>query len=137
MVSCEKTENPVTTQTILRALKVLEFEYCDYLFWRCDDAGRFKIFINCSDFFYWGTADAEPITDDNIGLLEETFREVQELKGNKWDADDAPLLFCARVREMRPQGAYYKHLDEDLHHLFNAVAPERDRDIFNPKEPGQ
>jgi hypothetical protein len=136
VVSYNEIEKPVSVETILRTLRVLEFEYCDALFWRADDVGGFKLFINCNDFFHWACADAEEITDDNVDLLEDTFKEVQELKG-KWDAHDAPLLFCARSRKMRPQGAFYKHLDTDLHHLFNAAGPDRDLDLFNPKEPGQ
>ncbi len=44
---------------------------------------------------------------------------------------DAPALFVARARKMRPQGAYYHSFHGSLVPLFDACGPERD-----PKDAG-
>jgi hypothetical protein len=125
----------LTTENIIRALKVTEFEYCDELWWRtknADGKSDLTLWINCSDIFYWGTSDAEKITNDNIDLLEQTVAEVQEIVG-QWDADEAFVLWVSRVRGLRPQGAYYKGIDPRLRPLFDVAGPERKIDLFNPQ----
>lgn len=82
--------------------------------------------VLCSDFFYWGCADMEDIeTEEDIDLLERCFQDTLSFGG---------YLYCARKREMRPQGAYYKHLPKNIWHLFDECGPERPTDIGNPKE---
>lgn len=122
-------------QIALRALRVTAFEYCDDLFWREDD-GILSVMVNCSDVFFWGCADAEELTVDNIDLFEATFTECQERFG-KYDATYASELFVARHRGTRPQGAYYKYLDPEWAKLFNAAGPERDTGVWNPLTPEQ
>lgn len=104
--------------TVLRALHVSGFEYTSHLWWREDDNGALRIFINCSDFFAWGGSDLEEITDESIELLESTVAECEAIVG-KYNADDAFLLWCARVRRRRPYSASYKALDPLLTHLFD------------------
>ena len=77
--------------------------------------------VLCNDFFFWGTADAEEITPETLAELEQSLKDG----GIK----DGMLLYCARRRNMRPQGAMYKYIDN--HELFN-VFPEREIDTLNP-----
>ena len=91
------------------------------LFWNSD----LEFFINCNDFFAWGCADAEPVqTPEDVGALERAFQDA---------GDDGPLLYCARRRGMRPQGAYYDHIEKEHWPLFDACGPEREVTFGNPK----
>jgi hypothetical protein len=45
-------------------------------------------------------------------------------------------LFCARVRKMRPQGAWYAYCPEAEWPLFDACGPERGVDAGNPYAQG-
>ncbi len=119
-----------------RALRLSEFDYTDMIWWRINEYGiqddKVHVFVNCNDFFHWACSDLEEITLDNIDLLESTIQECEEILGGKYRASDAFLLWCCRVREMRPQGAYYAHLDEELWDLFDAAGPEREPGFGDP-----
>lgn len=81
--------------------------------------------IACSDAFCWACADAENI---------ETDADIDDLAAAILDAgDDGPLLYCARRREMRPQGAMYDHIDKKNWPLFDACGPVREAGFGNPK----
>ncbi len=99
---------------------VAKYDGCDTIFW--NEALDFSVI--CNDAFWWGTADLEHITDENVSVLETAFKDGGEIWG--------PLLFCARMRKMRPQQAMYKHIDASLHPLFDACGPERKLDMGNP-----
>ena len=43
------------------------------------------------------------------------------------------LLYCARKRKMRPQGAMYKTIPKTLWHLFDVCGEEREMNMGNPK----
>ena len=86
--------------------------------------GELRFYANCNDFFYWGCADGEPISKDDLDLLESSINDSKDYNG--------VLLYCARKRKMRPQGAYYKHLEKDKV-LFDACGDEREIDIANPQ----
>ncbi len=131
----------MTLDMIVRILSI--FDSSGDFMWRTD--GQYapvSFFILCSDFFWWAVSDAEKITEDNLDLLETTFMELKQLgdalnkrTGSLYSADSfTGLLFCARVRKMRPQGAYYVHLPESLWSLFDACGPERPVDDLNPQE---
>jgi hypothetical protein len=98
------------------------------LWWRTDgEYAPVSFFAICNDQFRWGSADLEPITPDNVHLLEQAIancRAANPMTG----ACDATALFCSRARGMRPQGAYYQKLDKDLWPLFDAAGPPRDTD---------
>lgn len=81
------------------------------------------IFVNCGDVFWWGL-DTEQITPNNIEIFEQSFKDLPE--GNP------DLLFCARARKIRPQGALYKHFSPKEKELFNQAGPEREIDFGNP-----
>ena len=125
------SEALLSQDNIMRVLKLTGFEYTSNLWWRDDEEGRLQMFINCSDFFAWGGADLEEITDANIDLLASTVAECEDILG-KYNADDAFLLWCARLRQRRPQGAYYKNLEEELWPLFDECGPEREVTFVNP-----
>lgn len=84
-----------------------------------------SFFINCNDLFYWATADLEEITPENIDLLEQSFADAKaacqfgELYGG--------ALFAARSRGMRPQQPAYAQYPAEMHPLFDAAGPVRDR----------
>lgn len=99
---------------------IAEYEISDNIWWNTS----LEFFVNCNDIFGWAMADAEPIsTDEDIVALEQAIKD---------GGDDGVLLYCARKRGMRPQGALYKHLDEKNKELFNACGPEREINFFNP-----
>jgi hypothetical protein len=106
----------------------------DELWWRVDEGyAPVTFFAKCSDFFYWGTADLEEITPNNVGELEkavEDCRAVEKICATL----HAVSLFCARVRKTRPQGACYPSIDKRLWPLFDACGPERPVNLTNPKE---
>lgn len=114
----------LSSEEVMKLLHATAFEYHDEVWWREDYKGRLLFYVGCNDLFYWGSADAEPITPQNLNSLIETIAEVEEIKG-KYRAWDAFELWCCRQRKMRPQPPYYKSIDSDLHELFNACGPER------------
>jgi len=97
----------------------------DDLFWNCSGPyAPITFFIQCSDVFYWATADLEKVTSENLPILRQSYEDA----GNLYGGD----LFCARVRGMRPQRPYLKQIrDEKIKELFLACGPERD-----PKDEG-
>lgn len=111
-------------ELVLRVLtaSALAQNYED-LWWRTDgEYAPVSFFVNCNDLFYLGTADAERITEDNIEVFEQACKDAEYEPG---------LLFCCRVRKMRPQGAYYECLSEADKLLFDACGPEREQDFWN------
>lgn len=122
----------MTPENIERLLRFTGFEYTEYIWWRGFEDEPLKFFVTCNDYFHWATSDLEEITDENLDSLIETVEECEEIMG-RFRGDDGFLLWCSRQRGIRPQGAYYKHLDSELHHLFDASGPERVVNVFNPK----
>lgn len=103
--------------------------------WRCDgEYAPITIWIQCSDTFGWGCADAEDLTLENLPILEQSIRDceaVDPVLGRMIACD----LFVARVRGIRPQGAAYPK-NKELWPLFDACGPERPVDFGNPYAPG-
>lgn len=114
----------------------------EQLWWKVDDEGNITWFVMCSDVFAWGTADAEEIeTIEDLLLLRDAKAECDALAARmKKDGDSGwasvqeywPTLWAARKRAMRPQGALYKYLPEQMWGLFDAVGPERRVGFGNP-----
>jgi hypothetical protein len=117
---------------IMRAFKVFKGwsgPACDSLWWRTDDEyAPLTLIVNCNDLFYWGTADCVVLDENNIDLLEKTVEDMKAIDPDNYTQAD--LLFCCRVRKMRPQIPYYKYIDEQFYPLFNACGPERDKNGF-------
>lgn len=123
----DKTE-PLSTVAVdplvMRIFRVTD-KYDDYdLWWRTDgEYAPVTMIVNCNDLFFWASADAETITADNIDEFEQAYEDAA--KADEHGECYAQILFCCRVRKMRPQKPYYKHIPEPLHGLFNACGPER------------
>lgn len=116
---------------VMRVFDGFDGPGCDEVWWRTNDEyAPVTMLVNCNDLFFWASADCEPVTAENIDLLEQTVAEVMAIDKTKIHL--APLLWVARVREMRPQGAYYKYFPETLVPLFNAAGPERAIGLLNP-----
>ena len=126
---------------LLRVLKC--FDECseggshDDIWWRTDgEYAPVTIWVNCSDLFYWGTADLEKITPENLPLLEQTMKDVKAAGVSPYV--HGASVFACRSRKMRPQGAVYKDEESALIELFDACGPLRPVDFANPKpQPGQ
>ncbi len=101
---------------------VAEHDICHEIFWDED----LETFINCNDVFYLGCNDTEPVLAKDLSLLKTCLIDAPY---------DACMLFCARQRKMRPQGAMYKHIDKENWQLFNACGPAREIDFCNPMRP--
>jgi len=99
------------------------------VWWRTDgEYAPFTLFVNCNDFFAWGCADCEEITAEDYNDLVKAIKDASNSE-HGWAGH---LLWVARKRKMRPQGAYYKYLDEAVHHLFDEAGPARSVDMLNP-----
>lgn len=125
----------------IRIFKIFASIDCrDDLWWNIDNDNNFTFSTNCNDVFWWGCADAEDITPENINQLELAINDLKDLdkrkgKDNLDEIFYAPSLFCARVRKMRPQGAFYGHLSDELAELFDACGPEREVSFSNTPKP--
>ena len=98
----------------------------DSIWWRCD--GEFSpitIFIVCNDQFYWATADLEKITADNFSVLKQAIGDAKNIDP-VLGALRGCLLFCCRVRGMRPQQPAYPTDKPEWREIFDACGPERD-----------
>jgi hypothetical protein len=64
------------------------------------------VFVICSDFFYWGTADGEEFGPDDLPLMRECAKDLKE--AGDYTEVYTTLLYCARRRGMRPQRSYFR-----------------------------
>jgi len=92
-----------------------------------DQSGAWRFWVDCSDSFFWGSADGEDVTVEDLDLL------GQSLVDASADPYWGTLLFVARKRGMRPQGARYKSINPLLWDAFDAAGPDRSVDFFNPR----
>ena len=100
------------------------------LLWRVSDDGAFRFAVLCNDVFMWGSADAEEInTPEDVALLRQTYDDCHAIDPYNWIWS---MLYCARKRQMRPQGAMYKHVDDQFVEFFSACGPERETGLGNP-----
>lgn len=90
-----------------------------------------KLYINCNDLFAWGCADSEDLPIDALPHLEKAVEDC----GGDWDIGG--LLYCARNRKVRPQGAFYSYIPNNLWHLFDSCGEERETGFGNPYKPGE
>ena len=110
---------------------------CDELRWRDDGAGLvFR--VDCSDTFYWGTADCEQVTELDLPQLRRARRDARGYPGKEylW-----PALWCARNRGLRPMTAFYRQVLDGppdsgvpgtLAALFDAAGPARPSTLEAP-----
>lgn len=119
---------------VLEVLTLLDTEEDhEGVFWRVE-GGVVRFLVNCNDQFYWGCADCEEITPDNLPVLRQCYADLAAT-GIPAAKAYALLLFCARVRGLRLQGCCYpkaEHGLDGLWPLFDACGPKRDIDLANP-----
>lgn len=84
--------------------------------------------VNCSDLFYWGTADSEPVTPVTLPEL----RRAVEDATAAGDMFYGLALYCCRRRGMRPQHANYTQAARVMWPLFDACGPARESGMANP-----
>jgi hypothetical protein len=140
------TDDDVSELAFLRKLIELMDEHdIDVQFMRRN--GVTSAAIGCNDTFFWGCADAEEVTPETIDALESALAEMREASKPWLREQDIPnkaymesgsstfgdVLYCARARKMRPQGAMYKHMRPYMRPLFNACGPERETGLGNPE----
>jgi hypothetical protein len=82
-----------------------------------------KVFARCSDWFAWGSADAEEITKDDIPLLRRSLADLQKADAEYYLAE----LFASRKRGMRPQKPCYKDMEAPVAALFDACCTDEER----------
>jgi len=101
--------------------------------WRVDgEYAPVSLHCNVNDVFAWGCADAEDIDENSIGDLERARTDLLEADGRMGGLVTS-MLYAARKREMRPQGAMYQHIPEGVRHLFDECGPERETGFGNPE----
>ena len=104
------------------------------LWWRTDgEYAPATFFVRCDDAFWWGAADLERLTPENVAVLEQATRDCRAAEPTVGSCY-AGLLFCCRVRRMRPQGAMYDHVDKAVWPLLDAAGPPRAVDAGNPRK---
>ena len=111
-------KNPEFVERLLKITAIHDF--CASISW----TEKLEFFVNCNDLFFWGCSDLEDIsTDKDLDLLEKSFI-------------DAPIygaeLYCARKRNMRPQGAIYKYITKEEVRFFDECGPRREVGPGNP-----
>lgn len=117
---------------VKRVLRLFaEYDLYDQLFW----TERLEMGVRCSDFFFWGTADVQLLAKESLGQLQQAIADCGNVIEN--GEEFGPLLFAARERRMRPQGAAYDTLPRELWPLFDACGPKRVTDVMNPYAPGE
>lgn len=93
--------------------------------------GELKFSVLCNDTFWWATADCEEVNKETLSELQRALDDTHEICGY---SDWGDVLYCARRRKMRPQGAIYKHMPSKIKHLFDACGPERKVEMLNPRD---
>ncbi len=90
--------------------------------------------VECSDVFWWGCVDHELIEAEDAPLLLKCKEDITNLGvlEEHLIRYHTATLYCARKREMRPQGAMYKNTPVELWPLFNACGPHRPSELGNP-----
>jgi hypothetical protein len=122
---------PVSYEFILEVLQLIaKTDSFDAVWWRCDgEYAPITFLVNCNDLFRWATADCEKLTSENLPILKQSIADVYEASHDEYgDAEWewGYLLFCARIRKLRPQQPAYPN-DKLLRALFDAVGPPRNR----------
>lgn len=114
---------------VWQVMAMFSFDANDDLFWRVDD-GHMSMHANCGDVFAWGGSALEEIKPENFAELERARTDANDAAGEP--THEWPMLFVARVRGLRPQGAMYRHIRPELHDLFDECGPVRQVGLGNP-----
>lgn len=114
-----------------------EHDCTNDLIWNEED-GKLSCAVICSDEFWWGCCDAEPLTPETLPVYRQALEECAELEktlpknSHMFPRLYADELFAARMRKMRPQGDSYEMYPPVMWHLFDACGPVRDVGMGNP-----
>jgi len=131
------SENLQHIENVLRLC--IKYDITDELFWCIDkETNKIKVMVNCNDVFWWATSDGEEITPDNLCELKKAIDDVNSID-NVIGIVYTGMLFAARIRKIRPQGAAYPE-EKKFWPLFDMCGKERpiDKDAFgNPYKPGE
>jgi hypothetical protein len=113
---------------VLRCFNGIDAAYHEWLWWRTDGKYAPVMFlVCCNDTFYYASSDVDRLMPDNISLLEETIADIKREVG---DGDEeawgvyVPVLFCARIRKMRPIRAAYPS-NAKIAAMLDACGPPR------------
>ena len=100
---------------------------CEDIFLRTRGDGV-RWIVNCSDTFYWATADGEEISgQDDVDLLHRCYDDLKA--AGDYHEVHAFTLWCSRKRRMRPMRLWYKEVlkgHEAAIAVFDSAGPERD-----------
>lgn len=133
---CQLREKLAKYEFILDVLRLADkYEIHNMLWWRTDgEYSPATFFVKSNDLLFWGCADAEPITPENLDDLEQAIKDCESI--NSCAAGYGCNLFVCRMSKTRPQGAMYP-IDIELWPLFNECGPEREVGFGNPYKPGE
>lgn len=114
----------VSDGSLEKILRVIEkYDLCGDVTWDSD----LNFYVQCNDLFYWGSASCEPLTVDTLPELIRAMKDCER---------HGELLYCSRMRKMRPQGEYYQYFDQETEwHLFHECGEERKVGGLNPTDP--
>ena len=122
----------MTNELILDAMKFAAvYNIRNTIDWIVDDNNDIILCVVCDDFFEDKTVDRQFITDDNINCWRTSVLDVVDI--NPQLCMYGPLLYCCRMRSMRPQGTCYRKIPEQLWPLFDECGPKRKIGFGNPK----
>lgn len=116
------TTAPEVSNKFIKDLLIImtKHDFCEELYWD----KKLEFFILCNDIFFWGSADAEEIFQEDLELLEQSLID---------DPYTGNLLYCARKRQLRPQNAAYPMVLKEYWHFYDTCGPEREIDMLNPQ----
>jgi hypothetical protein len=121
-----------TFEEVRRVVDVLSSSDIDYHAYATDD--EVCVVLNCNDYFWWGTADAERVTYEDIPLLLDCIKELYDLDKYAFYASD---LFLCRKRNLRPQDGIFYNFELWRQELIAKYCPKRENDIANPPHPNK
>lgn len=125
---------PSEVDFTLRVMRLIADEDIhEDIYWMLDEEDNFEFSVNCSDIFWWGCSDGEKLTPENFDVLVQAIEDEKKIRASVYTVW-GPMLFCARMRKQRPQGAVYESIDEAVWPLFDACGEEREVGFGNPHE---
>lgn len=84
--------------------------------------------VNCNDVFFWGCSDCEDLELADLPALQSAIAEARAAGAET----SGELLWIARKRGERPQGAFYAYVAPGLGKLFDTCGPFRPSQMGNP-----
>ena len=84
-----------------------------------------RLVYMCNDIFYWGCADCEDVSFEDLKDLTACIEECPKWGGELW---------VARKRKERPQNALLECMSPEDQRLFNVCGPVKPVGLGNPRE---